>query len=121
MATVRFTTVYTTDWKKNTATISWPAMAANDVGQALELPSYADKSIQISGTPGGATVVLEGSDNGSTYVTLSDPQGNALSFMDVALKFVVENVRYIRPHVTGGDGTTAITATLTANKSAKED
>jgi hypothetical protein len=85
-----------------------------DSGAPAELPDYADRSVQIEGTLGVAgTVVIEGSNDGSNYVLLTDPQGNALTITAVnRLEQVQEITRYIRPRVTGGDGTTNFTVTL---------
>jgi hypothetical protein len=42
---------------------------------------------------------------------VTDPQGNALSFTTAKIECISELVRYIRPRVTGGDGTTSLTVT----------
>src|SRR5260370_9716330 len=57
-----------------------PLAAAGDVGQPLQRTDLADRSAQVTGTFAGATIVLEGSNDGSNYFTLSNPPGTALSF-----------------------------------------
>lgn len=86
--------------------------STDDVGQAVPLSRRSDRTIQVTGTPGGATLVIEGSLDGTNYVTLSDLQGSALSFDDTALgssqlEGVSELVTFIRPRITSGaSGTT---------------
>lgn len=82
---------------------AWLALATGDTGAPVALPNAADCSIQVTGTFGGATAVLEGSnDGGTTWVTLRDPGGTALSFTTANLKQVLEVVGLIRPSVSGG-------------------
>jgi hypothetical protein len=54
-----------------------PLAAAGDVGQPLQRTDLADRSIQVTGTFAGATIVLEGSNDGANYFTLSNPAGTA--------------------------------------------
>lgn len=84
--------------------VSWLAMATNDTGEAIQGNGLADRSFQASGTFGGATVVLQGSNDGSNWVTLTDPAGAAISFTSTGLKQVLQITRYMRPSVTGGAG-----------------
>lgn len=92
---------------------SWEAMANGDDGQPIELANFADRSVQVTGTFGlGGMVVIEGSLDGSNYATLTDPQGNALAFAAAKIEAISEVVRWIRPRVTSGDGTTALTVTM---------
>jgi hypothetical protein len=100
-------------WGDRAHIISWTPLANGDSGSPIEMPGSADRSIQISGTFGaGGTIVFEGSNDGTNYVTLTDPQGNAISKTAASIEAVTELTRYVRPRVTAGDGTTALTATL---------
>src|SRR5258708_12295882 len=56
-----------------------PLAAASDVGQPLQRTDLADRSVQVTGTFAGATIVLEGSNDGPNYFTLSNPPAIALS------------------------------------------
>jgi len=76
----------------------WACALAADDYTAVDLPGKADRTVQASGTWGGGTIVIEGSIDGTTYKTLTDPQGNALSFTADAIEAISENVRYIRPN-----------------------
>lgn len=100
---------------------SW-TLAAGETGDYVLLPAYADRSVHFTGVFGGATVVLEGSNEGSdgaapaSFKTLNDAFGVALSKTADALAVVVEMTRLARPRVTGGDGTTAIKILLFAKR-----
>lgn len=92
-------------------------LAANETGDALAAPAYADRSVQMYGTFGGATVVWEGSNEPDTpapsnYKTLTDPLGNGVSKTQPGLSAITEATRLGRPRISGGDGTTAITIIL---------
>ena len=113
MATRAFTPV-ANDMRGLAAQWSGLLQSSLDTGTPAELPDYADRSVQIGGTLGvGGTVVIEGSNDGTTYITLTDPQGNALSFTAIdRIEQVQEITRFIRPRVTAGDGTTNFTVTF---------
>lgn len=94
--------------------IQWTC-ANGDDGTPFENPGSSDRSVQVTGTFGaGGTIVIEGSNDGTNYKTLTDPQGNSLSFTSASLEQVQELTRYIRPRVTAGDGTTSLVASLMA-------
>jgi hypothetical protein len=90
----------------------WLGMAQNDDGQVLELAVYTDRSVQVSGTFGGATVLLEGSNDGVTWATLTDPTSAPLSFAAAGLKQISEIACYARARIDGGNGTTDINVNL---------
>lgn len=95
----------------NNAIFAW-ALAAGDDGRAVDFSEFADRSVQFSGTFGGATVSLQGSNDGLNWHTLTDPLGTPIAKQSGALVAVTEMTRYVRPLVTGGDVGTAITVTL---------
>ena len=93
--------------------VVWAALANGDTGSPMEGVDFADRTVQIGGTFGaGGSVTLEGSNDGTTYFALTDPQGNAITKTTAALEVIEEGPRYIRPNVTAGDGTTSLTVTL---------
>lgn len=91
----------------DSALVTWtPLTNANNVGVEVAYEDYADRTVQMFGTFGGATVVLQGScDGGTTWATLTDPQGNAISTSAALLEAVQEAVPLIRPSLSGGAGT----------------
>ena len=74
----------------------------------------AQRGVPVFGA--GDTVLVEGSNDGTNSATLNDPQGVALSKTAAALVEVAQITKFIRPRVSAGDGTTAITVTLLARK-----
>jgi hypothetical protein len=95
--------------------LQWATMHNGDQGAQFDYMFYhhADRSVQLAGTFGsGGTCIIEGSNDGTNYATLSDTGGNALSLTAAAMKAITEVPRYIRPRISAGDGTTAITVTM---------
>ena len=97
--------------------VTWAALANTDTGAPIEMPGSSDRSIQFEGTFGaGGTVILEGSNDGTNYHPLTDPQGNDISKTAADLEMITELTRWVRPRVSAGDGTTAIVPTLFLKK-----
>ena len=98
--------------------MTWTPMANGDVGSPFDMMNYADRSVQVLGTFGaGGNLRWEGSnDLGTTWATLTDPQGNALDFTTAKIEQVMELAHWVRPKVTNGDGSTAITVVLVARR-----
>lgn len=114
MATVAATPVpqSSQEGSANGVLFQWDLQQGDD-GRREVHQDYADRSVQVSGTFGGASVDIEGSNDGSNWSTLNDPQGNALTFSGGSrIEAILELSRYIRPKVTGGDGTTAILVSM---------
>lgn len=118
MATVNETVVAAQPPDLRIKVIQWTPLLQGDTGRGFELPQFADRSVQVSGTFGGATVTFEGTNEGTAvsgatnYTTLTDPQGNAISKTSAAIEQIEEITRFFRPKVTGGDGTTSLTVTM---------
>lgn len=94
----------------------WLAVPNGNQGSAEAVGAYPDKSVQVEGTFGtGGSVTIQGSnDGGTTWETLHDPLGAALTFTAAGLKQVLEGVDQIRPTVTAGDGTTSLNISMVA-------
>ena len=100
-------------WADDSHVISWSGLLNGDDGSPIEMPGHSIRSIQFTGTFGtGGTIQIEGSNDGTNYVVLTDPQGNNVSKTAAGIEAVVEVTRYIRPRVTAGDGATDLTASL---------
>lgn len=103
--------------ERNCHVIVWtPLTAANNVGDAIEMGGSSDRSVQIEGTPNGATVILQGSNDGTNWKTLTDPQGNAISTATSLIEQIMELTRYVRPSSSGGGGSQSMTVTLFLKK-----
>lgn len=113
--------------------VTWGPMANGDVGLGVgnplgfgagattvagggpNLAGYADKSIQVEGTFGAAgSVACEGTNDGNAahFRALTDPSQVTIAITAAGIKSVTEAVIWVRPHVTAGDGTTSLTATM---------
>jgi hypothetical protein len=109
MAEIAFAREFPQSLNDHCAVVSWSALQSGDDGTPIELATFADRSVQSSGTFGvGGTVRIEGSINGTDWAPLTDLQGNNLDLTSAKIESVAELVRYLRPRVTAGDGTTSI-------------
>mgnify|MGYP001171422070 CR=1 FL=1 len=101
-----------------TVIVTWGPMATGDTGAPIgrDLLDYADRSIQATGTFGGATLSVQGSNDGTNYAALTDGNGTAIALAAAGIEQIYEVTRMQRPAVTGGAGV-AITATLFARRS----
>jgi len=106
-------TVLKTHKDRGCYVVSWSGLLNGDDGSPIEMPGAADRSVQFTGTFGtGGTIQIEGSNDGTNYVVLTDPQGNNISKTAAGIEQVVEITRYLRPRVTAGDGTTNLVTTM---------
>jgi len=100
-------------WGDDVRLVRWNGLANDDDGAKFEMPGWSDRSVQVVGTFGvGGNLRVEGSNEGTNWSTLSDPQGVDLNFTTMDIAAVLEIVRYIRPRVTGGDATTNLSVIM---------
>lgn len=92
----------------------WTALTTTDTsGESAGTSGSGDRCVQVFGTFGtGGTLILEGSIDGENWFQMRDPTSASISFTAAGGKAVMESVPYIRPRVTGGDGTTSLTCLL---------
>jgi len=94
----------------------WLGLGNADTGVPVALTDWADRSIQVSGTFGGATLTVQGSNDYTNYFaqnyssmvwnTMRDPLGNLLTFSTSGdLKQMLELALYVRVITSGGAGT----------------
>jgi len=95
--------------------VSWTGLTntTSDDGSPAEMFGGADRSVQVHGTFGtNGTCLIEGSNDGTNYYTLTDFQGNALSITSAKVDSIAEITRYVRPRISNGDGSTSLTVTI---------
>ncbi len=93
--------------------VQWTGLLNGDDGAPIELCGSTIRSVQFTGTLGaGGTIALEGSNDGTNYVTLTDPQGTSISKTSLGIEAIEEITRYVRPKVSAGDVTTTLVTTL---------
>ncbi len=89
--------------------VTWVGLDSDDSGAPVELVDFPDRTVTIEGTFGvGGSCTLQGSNDGTNYYALTDPQGNAITKTAAGMELVTEVPRFMRPLVTAGDVTTAI-------------
>lgn len=101
MATVSHTSARTFDRR----TITWTGIATGDTINPfiMDVPGSL-AAIQATGTFGSATVTLSGSLDGTTYFSLSDVTGTAISLTANGYAELSTAALYIKPAITGGTG-----------------
>lgn len=82
--------------------MTWTGITEADTGGVANIPRYPDMTVQVTGTFGGMTVGIEGSNDGTNYSTLNDAQGNALSLTAAGIEQILENTEFVRIATTGG-------------------
>lgn len=103
-------------------TVEWAPLTTTDLdGAAVQNARFSDRSVHVSGTFGaGGTVTVQGTNQTDAaglpinWLPLSDPAGVALAITSASIKTVLQITRFIRPLVSGGDGTTSLKITLTS-------
>lgn len=110
MANINPTVNHAPQGASSVKTAQW-ALGIADTGNPVTLTNHADRSVQVEGTFGGATVTVQGSNDGQNWETLRDPLGNLLTFTAAGLKQVLEMTIQTRVVSSGGTGT-AVTATM---------
>lgn len=107
--TVKNVTDYKVDTADRTKVYAWEGMTTGDTGRPINVAQWADKSVHVFGNFGsGASVPIEGSNDpranpkdadhaSAVWQTLTDAQGNALTFSSANLEQILENTWWIRP------------------------
>ncbi len=81
-------------------TVEWELLGS-EVGDPAQQVDANDRSVHVDGTFGGGSVLIEGSNDGVSWFTLNDPQGNPLSFSSPRLEAILEMTSYIRAKANG--------------------
>lgn len=104
-ATITAVVTITPEANGITVVFLWETMGDADTGTSVTFNQFGDRSVQVIGTFGSATVTIQGSNDGATWETLTDYQGNAVTFTAAGLTPIAEVTRYIRAITSGGTGT----------------
>lgn len=95
---------------EHTVVVTWAGVTQADTFTPVgpRWADYSDRNCQLVGTFGGATVIWKGSNNGTDYEPLTDPQGNAISktIAGTTLEQITENTLFVQPTHSGGAGET---------------
>ena len=92
-------------------------LTGTDTGASLLSAAFADKSAQVGvtgDTIGTGSIVIEGSNDGTTWSTLSNNQGAALAFTAFGLAQVQEHIIFVRPRA--AVAVTSVTCLISARR-----
>ena len=94
---------------KGVHTVTWLTLTETNTdgspyGPNEGAPFNPDKTFHIFGTWGGGTLVIQGSNDGTNWLTLTDIHSNAASYTADAIDVIAESPLYVRPLVTAGSG-----------------
>lgn len=99
---------------ESTWQVIWTPVTEADTCQAVSFPQYPDRSIHVSGTFGGSSTAVQGSNNnGVTFCSCFDPSSTIIAITtNTVIKAVLENAVLIKPVTTGGSGQSITIAML---------
>ncbi len=103
MATI--TPVFAYDSDIDAATITWTGLSTADTADAygpIKGGAGQFASVQLTGTWGSATVVLQASNNGADFTTLKDRNGNNVSGTANVWFELSTSALYLKPSSSGG-------------------
>lgn len=94
--------------------IGWSTVTNADAPTKYEMGDQTGLagSVQLTGTPDSSTTLLQGSNDGSTWVTLKDVNGASISFTAAGAAEFSTAMRYIKPTPSGGGGSQDIDVTV---------
>lgn len=98
-------------------TVTWETLTSSNTAGASWDPKKTEASIataQFTGTFDSATAVLQGSNDGTNWVTLKDMGASNVSFTSAGYAEISTAFAYIRPSTSGGGGSQDIDCILVA-------
>ena len=99
----------TADLPGRTVMHTWTLTTADHTGEAMETPGTSDRTVTATGTWGGATFIMEGSNDNAVFLPLTDNGNTAISMTTNGIEVILQNPRYIRPRLSAvGAGATVV-------------
>ena len=96
---------------------TWPLTTADPIGSSIQVVEWADRTWQFTGTFGGATAQLQGSNDNTNWFNLSNAAGGAaVSLTAAGGAATIELPRYVRPNLTTPGAGAVVSATLCARR-----
>jgi hypothetical protein len=100
--------------------VQWSGLLQGDDGAWVLLDEFPDRTLQVRGVFGGATLLFQGSNEpGEAPVspaTLTNHIGASMALTAASLHLLAPATRWVRPALTGGDGTTELVVELAARR-----
>ncbi len=98
--------------------VTWPLTTADHTGDAVAWSDWADRSVTFTSAAwGGSTVALEGSNNGTDFVPITDPQGTAITRTSNGIEAATEITRFVRARLTTVGSGAVVSAQLLMRRS----
>lgn len=102
----------------------WMAIPLDEEGQAIAIPNHSDKTVQIYGTFGGASVVIQASNDplaptdpdNAVWWTVKNVEAELMNKSAAGGWLLMDNPIWMRPIVTGGDGTTSLNVVMCSKR-----
>jgi hypothetical protein len=104
-------------------TFQWGPMAFGDTAVPVARGDIVDRSIQVEGTfQTGTNVQMQGSNDAVSTTTghyhiLTDPFAVPINITAASIRQVTEVTAWMKPVITAGTGTEAVTITICSRKS----
>lgn len=92
--------------------VVWAAATSADSFAAVKMPGFSARSISIQGTFDSATVVINGSIDGTNYSGLTNMAGSALSKTSAFVGGVGDATLYYQPAASGGGGSQSLVVSM---------
>ena len=98
--------------------ITWNLTTADHTGASIKSALYSDKTVVFQGAAawGSATAAVEGGNDNSVFLALTDPQGNAISKTADGVEKIEENTAYLQPRLTTPGTAAAVTVSIVARR-----
>ena len=97
--------------------ITWSNLVTADAtGDSYAFDGQTDCVIQIIGTLSTATVLIEGSFDNTNFGTVIDPDLAEISTTALGFYYILTPADFMRPRLTGADGSTDLTVFIRAYK-----
>jgi hypothetical protein len=92
-------------------------MIDDSTGVGVSIPGAVDKSVQMVGTWDGATISMQGSNDGTTWFELNAVQNFTTAISSTAdatpgIQQIGENTLWVRPLEASGSGSVVVTVYL---------
>lgn len=82
--------------------VTWTPVTEADTCRAVQLPQHADRVVQVAGTFGGTSVAVQGTIDGTNFISLTDQANTTVAITSAGLKIVLQNAYQVKPVLTGG-------------------
>lgn len=92
--------------------VVWAAATSADTFAAVKMPGFSARSVSIQGTFGSATVVVNGSIDGTNFSGLTNMAGTALSKTSAFCGGISDAVLYYQPAASGGGGSQSLVLSM---------